>query len=91
MTNKGTISGNGTIDSILVNAACGTLTASGGNLTLTNNPTQNGNVAVTSGSTLTMALSGGAFTNGGTINLSGGVMVFTNTVAGAGKFYGNVP
>jgi len=92
VTNKGTISGNGTIDGILVNAAGGTLTASGGTLTLTNNPTQNGNVAVTSGSTLTMALSGGAFTNGGTINLSGGVMVFTNTVAGAsftGTFLNN--
>ena len=84
MTNQGTISGNGTIDSILVNAVGGTLTASGGNLTLTNNPTQNGNVAITSGSTLTMALSSGTFTNGGTININGGLMVFTNTVTGAG-------
>ena len=39
-----------------------------------------------------MALSSGTFTNGGTINLSGGVMVFTNTVAGAsftGTFLNN--
>ena len=40
VTNQGTISGNGTIDSILVNAVGGTLTASGGNLTVTNSPTQ---------------------------------------------------
>jgi hypothetical protein len=83
VTNKGAITGNGTIDSVLNNAAGGTLTASGGNLTVTNNPTQNGNVAVASGSTLTMAVSGGSFTNGGTININGGLMAFTNTVAGS--------
>jgi hypothetical protein len=92
VTNKGAVSGNGTIDSVLVNAAGGTLTVSGGTLTLTNNPTQNGNIAIGSGSTLTMALSSGTFANGGTINLAGGVMVFTNTVTDAsftGTFVNN--
>ncbi len=91
ITNTSSITGNGAISSVLGNYAGGTLTVSGGALLLTQQPSaQNGNITIASSGTLAMGMTGGTFTNGGTISLYGGLMVFTNNFGnsnlGSGTF-----
>jgi len=82
VTNQGRITGNGTITAVLNNVVGGTLTVSGGSLQLAQQPVQNGNIAIVTGGTLSMGMSSGTFTNGGTIVSSGGLMVFSNSFTG---------
>ena len=84
VTNTALITGNGVVSAGLVNNS-GTLAVTGGTLTLTAAPTQNGTVNIASSGTLNI---GQTWQNGGTVTLAGGGLVgatVTNTVLIAGN------
>ncbi|HXI85022.1 MAG TPA: hypothetical protein VNL17_13125, partial [Verrucomicrobiae bacterium] len=72
VTNLSLINGFGTISSRVVNNSGGILTATGGILTLSNAPTQNGTFIVTNTGTLNVVA---AWNNNGTISLRGGTVI----------------
>ena len=72
ITNAGTISGFGTLTPQVQNNSGGTITASGGTLTLAVAPSQLGTFAVANGGTLNVQQ---AWLNGGLLSLSGGTAI----------------
>jgi hypothetical protein len=72
LTNTSAISGFGTITPVVVNATNGTVTASGGVLTLDVAPTQLGKFVVSNLSTLDVQQ---AWNNNGTLSLTGGTLI----------------
>ncbi|MGD1017975.1 MAG: autotransporter-associated beta strand repeat-containing protein [Verrucomicrobiia bacterium] len=72
VTNSGTIFGSGTITPQVRNNSGGTVTVSGGTLTLTIAPSQLGSVIISNAATLNVLQ---AWQNGGTLNLQGGTAI----------------
>ena len=86
LTNAANISGSGTIGSTLVNNSGATITAlSGGTLTLTSIPVQNGTVNILGALNVASAWSNNS---GGLVNLGGGVLA-GSPVANSGTMSGN--
>ena len=86
VTNSGAIFGSGTITSTVRNNSGGTLTASGGTLTLSVAPNQMGSVVISNAATLNVLQ---AWQNGGTLSLFGGTAIGsgvanTSTITGFG-------
>ncbi|MEI6085643.1 MAG: PEP-CTERM sorting domain-containing protein, partial [Verrucomicrobiota bacterium] len=90
LTNNSTISGFGTITSLLVNQTNGTVYATSGTLTINLAPVQLGTMVVSNGGTLAIQP---AWNNSGTVDLRGGTLVggnLTNLIGGRFSGFGTI-